>query len=185
MRLNNEARENEAVAKALQEDGNSGTLILNKEKKTEEECVAERVEEKGSIDESVVEEKDEERKKWQKGQRTKAKAKRWYDDDKIEETETKSHPLPSIPEPFTIYPNFNIHGEPIIPKEEPIDWDNIKLATFITSLPPMKKQKKGSKKSVPPKTSKKFTQKYPHKPKPQITKDDYVHICDIKEFSRY
>lgn len=92
-------------------------------KKTEE-CVEERVEEKGSIDERVVEEEDEERKEWQTGQQTKAKAKRQCVDDKNEETETKSQPLPSKPEPFTIDPNFNIHGEPIIPKEEPIDWDN-------------------------------------------------------------
>ena len=29
--------------------------------------------------------------------------------------------------------------------------------------------------------SSKFTQKYKPKPKPQASKDDYVHICDIKE----
>ncbi|KAL8116604.1 hypothetical protein AgCh_022950 [Apium graveolens] len=94
--------------------------------------------------------------------------------------ETKS--LPSIPEPFVADPTINIHGEPIIPKEEPIDWDTINLPTFLTTLPLPKKQKRKSK-STPPLNSKKFTQKHKPNPKPPISKDDYVHICDIKEIS--
>ncbi|KAL8090706.1 hypothetical protein AgCh_039955 [Apium graveolens] len=56
----------------------------------------------------------------------------------------------------------------------------IKLPTFLTSFTPSKKQKRRIK-STPPKASIKFTQK--PKPKTQTSKDDYIHICDIKEFS--
>ena len=126
-----------------------------------------------------MEERSKEREEWQKGNRKKANAKRKMVDE-TEETQSKSKPLPSIPEPIVPNPFMNIHGETIIPKEEPIDWDTIKLPTFLTSSPPSKKQKRKIK-STPPPTSIKFTQK--PKPKPQASKDDYVHICDIKEFS--
>ncbi|KAL8157704.1 hypothetical protein AgCh_002416 [Apium graveolens] len=113
---------------------------------------------------------------WQKGNRKKANTKRKMV-DKTEETHSKSKPLPSIPEPIVPDPFMNIHGETIIPKEEPIDWDTIKLPTFLTSSPPSKKQNRRIK-STPSKASIKFTQK--PKLKPQASKDDYVHICDIK-----
>ena len=123
----------------------------------------------------------EERKEWQKGNRRKAKAHR-RSEDNPEDTKSISKPLPSIPKPFVADPSINIHGEPIIPKEEPIDWDTINLPTFLTTLPLPKKQKRKPK-STPPITSKKFTQKQKPNPKPPISKDDYVHICDIKEIS--
>ena len=116
---------------------------------------------------------------WQKGKRKKVNAKR-KKVDKTEETQSISKPLPSIPEPIVPDPFMNIHGETIIPKEEPIDWDTIKLPTFLTSSPSSKKQKRRIE-STPSKASIKFTQK--PKSKPQNSKDDYVHICDIKEFS--
>ena len=87
-----------------------------------------------------VEERSEERKEWQKGNRKKVKAKRKSEDD-TEETQSKSKPLPSIPEPVVADPSINVHGEPIIPKEEPIDWNTIKLPTFLTTSPPPKKLK--------------------------------------------
>ena len=130
---------------------------------------------------SIFGESMEEREEWQKGNRRKAKAHR-RSEDNTEVTKSISKPLPSIPEPLVANPTINIHGEPIIPKEEPIDWDTIKLPTFLTTLPLPKKQKRKPK-STPPITSKKFTQKQKPKPKSPISKDDYVHICDIKEIS--
>ncbi|KAL8145899.1 hypothetical protein AgCh_003872 [Apium graveolens] len=126
-----------------------------------------------------MEERSKGREEWQKGNRKKVNAKRKMV-DKTEETQSISKPPPSIPKPIMSDPFMNIHGETIIPKEEPIDWDTIKLPTFLTSSPPSKKQKRRIK-STPSRASIKFTQK--PKPKPQASKDDYVHICDIKEFS--
>ncbi|PZO92733.1 MAG: hypothetical protein DI617_09450, partial [Streptococcus pyogenes] len=152
LRLNNETRESEAVAKALQEDENSKTLTSNEEEKIEEE-----IEEMVSMGGMAEKSEAGERKEWQKGHRKKRKARReGNDDEETEEKSTKTQPQLPIPEPIILDPNFNIHGEPIIPKEEPIDWDNIKLPTFLTSPQPPKKKLKQPKKSLPPKSSAKF-----------------------------
>lgn len=193
LRLNNEAKEKKALEKAIARKEKSKSKASVKKNEDQEQKTKDKKSEEKSENRDVDmgselygdEEYDseEERKIWKKGNRTKAKAKMVVEETENVQAKSKSSP---ITEPFVVDSNFNIHGEPIIPKEEPIDWDNIKLPSFFNIPQPPKKPTR-VKKSKPPLTSKKFTDKLKlkslPKPKPQPTKDDHVHICDIKEFS--
>ena len=79
-------------------------------------------------------------------------------------------------EELKIDPSMNYHGEPILPKDEPIDWENLPMPTFNFSIPTKKRQVRKK-----PKPTLQF--KSVSKPKPTVNKDDLMYICDIKEFS--
>ena len=73
------------------------------------------------------------------------------------------------------YPEVNFFEEPIMPKEEPIDFDNIPIPTFLVkeTAKPKKKGKTMAKKLV----------NAPKPPKEPENKDDYLFITNIEEFS--
>ena len=78
-------------------------------------------------------------------------------------------------------PTRNIHGEPIIPKDEPVDWDSFLIPELnfpIFNKP--KKTKTRAIKKVKPVTLKSKTLV---KSQSTVNKGDTLYICDIKEFS--
>ena len=78
-------------------------------------------------------------------------------------------------------PYRNIHGEPIVPKDEPIEWENIPIPDFnlpILSKPKRTKSRAVKKVKLSPLKSKSIV-----KAQPKVNKGDYLYLCDIKEFS--
>ena len=107
----------------------------------------------------------------------KKQGKRPKTDKESEYTEDKPASQATKPvEEFRVDPSMNYHGEPILPKDEPIDWDNLPMPSFNFPIPTKKGQTRKPKTTLAPR-------KNISKPKPTIKKDDYVYICDIKEFS--
>ncbi|KAL1826371.1 hypothetical protein ACET3Z_004783 [Daucus carota] len=96
-----------------------------------------------------------------------------------EEVPEKSVPIskPSSPikDTTVLHPDVNFHDEPIMPKEEPIDLDNIPIPAFLVEETPKPKKKVktvAKKMANPPKP-----QKEPENP------DDYLVIANIEEIS--
>ncbi|KAL8089554.1 hypothetical protein AgCh_039139 [Apium graveolens] len=78
-------------------------------------------------------------------------------------------------------PYRNIHGEPIVPKDEPIEWENIPIPDFnlpILSKPKRTKSRAVKKVKLSPLKSKSLV-----KAQSKANKGDYLYLCDIKEFS--
>ena len=71
---------------------------------------------------------------------------------------------------------MNFYCEPIQPKDEPIDWDNLPMPSFNFSIPTKKRKTRKPKPTLAPR-------KNISKPKPTVNKDDMMYICDIKEFT--
>ena len=77
-----------------------------------------------------------------------------------------------------VYPEINFHGEPIQPKDEPIDWDSLPVPDLNLPMPSKKRsvRKKAKPILVPAKVISKPQ-------KPTVNKNDQLYICDIKEYS--
>ncbi|XP_074356097.1 uncharacterized protein LOC141695778 [Apium graveolens] len=131
--------------------------------------------------------KKELRQEWVKGIRRKANAKRLVsptesETDQVQST-TSSQPTVSTKKPVEVkfYPEINFYGEPIIPKDEPIDWDSIPLTDLNIPVPTTKKNKR--KRKIIGVKSNPLQHKVISKPKTKVNKDDQLFIYDIKEFS--
>ena len=114
-----------------------------------------------------------------KKKRVKSRSKMPEAAKKREEEPEKSVPIskPSSPikDTTVMHPDVNFHDEPIIPKEEPIDLDNILVPAFLFQEPskPKKKVKTVAKKLANP----------PKPPKEPENPDDYLVIANIEEIS--
>lgn len=106
--------------------------------------------------------------------RTKVKAKRKLVVDEEEAPATKWI-TPVIISPKIVTPSINIHGQPIVPKEEQIHLDNIELPKFL--LENETEKKRSSKRKVSSKSVK--VTHVPHIVKKHEDKD--VVIFDIEE----
>ncbi|KAL8132983.1 hypothetical protein AgCh_008448 [Apium graveolens] len=93
----------------------------------------------------------------------------------------KSTAIPTLKEAeFKVDPNITFHGEPVIPKDEPIDSDSLPLLDLNNPIQvkPRKIKKRAIKKAKPVKLqSKSLTT-----PKPTVNKGDQLFIYEIKEF---
>ncbi|KAL8146501.1 hypothetical protein AgCh_004288 [Apium graveolens] len=76
---------------------------------------------------------------------------------------------------------ITFHGDPVIPKDKPIDWDSLSLPDL--NLPIFAKQRKTKKRVVKTVKPVKLQSKQVAKPNPNVNKGDQLYICDIKEFS--
>ncbi|KAL8155012.1 hypothetical protein AgCh_000400 [Apium graveolens] len=112
-----------------------------------------------------------------------------FSDEKMEDyiskkstTSTQTTKPSMVFEEFKVVdPTRNIHGEPIIPKDEPVDWDNLAIPELnfpIFNKP--KKTKTRAIKKVKPVT---LRSKTLSKSQSTVNKGDLLYICDIKEFS--
>ena len=72
----------------------------------------------------------------------------------------------------------NFHEEPIIPKEEPVDLNEIPIPRFLQEKEEVKKKKSRVVKPRP-----QFINHVPKVVKPIENKDDYLYIADIQEES--
>ncbi|XP_063938017.1 uncharacterized protein LOC135147904 [Daucus carota subsp. sativus] len=86
-----------------------------------------------------------------------------------------SKPSSPIKETTVMHPDVNFHDEPILPKEEPIDLDNILVPAFLIqeTSKPKKKRKSVEKKMA----------NLPKPPKEPENADDYLVIANIEEIS--
>ena len=84
-----------------------------------------------------------------------------------------SKPSSPIIDTTVVHPDVNFHDEPIMPKEEPIDLENIPVPAFLfqESSKPKKKGKTVAKKLENP----------PKPPKEPENEDDYLVIANIEE----
>ena len=90
--------------------------------------------------------------------------------------------MPSVAhEEFKIDPSKNFHGEPIIPKDEPIDWDSLLIPEL--NLPHFMKPKKTKTRAVKKVKPSTLRSKSLTKAQTKVNKGDIMYICDIKEFS--
>ncbi|KAL8092892.1 hypothetical protein AgCh_034950 [Apium graveolens] len=90
--------------------------------------------------------------------------------------------MPSVAhEEFKIDPSKNFHGEPIIPKDEPIDWDSLPIPEL--NLPHFMKPKKTKTRAVKKVKPSTLRSKPLTKAQTKVNKGDIMYICDIKEFS--
>ena len=80
-----------------------------------------------------------------------------------------------VKETVVEYPDVNFFEEPIIPKEEPIDFDNIPVPVFLVKET-VKRKPKGKIKA-------RKLVNAPKPPKEPENKDDYLYITNIEEFS--
>ncbi|KAL8108799.1 hypothetical protein AgCh_025042 [Apium graveolens] len=78
-------------------------------------------------------------------------------------------------------PYKNIHGEPILPKDEPIEWENIPIPDF--NLPILRKPKRTKSRAVKKVKLSPLKSKSQVKAQSKVSKEDYLYLCDIKEFS--
>ncbi|KAL8115285.1 hypothetical protein AgCh_021943 [Apium graveolens] len=140
------------------------------------------------IAESLHEEKQEKPKQTKKPRlKFRPKRKMDFDEDKEEymptqSTSTSQPVMPTMVQAkFKVYSDMNFHGEPIIPKDEPIDWESLSLPDLnILILTKLKKTKSRAIKKAKPV---KLQSKALAKPKPTVNKGDQLFICDIKKFS--
>ncbi|KAL8114359.1 hypothetical protein AgCh_021280 [Apium graveolens] len=139
--------------------------------------------------ENLTEGKQEKPKQTKRRFRYKLLAKRKLDlnEDKEEYMPTQSttssqSAIPTLEEAeFKVDPNITFHGEPVIPKDEPIDWDSLSLPDL--NIPIYAKPRKTKKRVVRMVKDVKLQSKSMAKPKPIVNKGDQLFICDIKEFS--
>ncbi|KAL8124235.1 hypothetical protein AgCh_012030 [Apium graveolens] len=82
---------------------------------------------------------------------------------------------------FKIYPDIIFHGEPVIPKDEPVDWESLPLPDL--NIPIQTKPRKTKKRAIKKVKPIRLESKALVKPKLTINKGDQLFICDIKEFS--
>ncbi|KAL8155490.1 hypothetical protein AgCh_000760 [Apium graveolens] len=78
-----------------------------------------------------------------------------------------------------VHPDVNFHGEPIIPKDEPMDWESLPIPELNIPIPATSKRRKNiprkSVKSIP------FQSKTLSKANPTVNKGDQLFIYVIKE----
>ena len=91
-----------------------------------------------------------------------------------------SKPLVVFEEFKVVDPTRNIHGEPIIPKDEPVDWDSLPIYELNFPIFKIRETKKRASKKV---KSVILKSKTLVKSKSIVNKGDMLYICDIKEFS--
>jgi len=86
-----------------------------------------------------------------------------------------SKPSSPIKDTTVVHPDVNFHDEPIMPKEEPIDLEDIPIPAFLVqeSSKPKKKVKSVAKRMANP----------PKPPKDPENPDDYLIIANIEEIS--
>ncbi|KAL8091399.1 hypothetical protein AgCh_033854 [Apium graveolens] len=94
--------------------------------------------------------------------------------------EETSKPLVVFKEFKVVDPTRNIHGEPIVPNDEPVDWDSLPIPELNLPIFKTKKTKTRASKKVKPISLK---SKALTKSQPTVNKRDLMYICDIKEFS--
>ncbi|KAL1811248.1 hypothetical protein ACET3Z_021313 [Daucus carota] len=132
----------------------------------EEELAAELLNEKGLPLESSPKKK-----------RVKSKTKMPEAAKRREEVPEKPISKPSSPikDTTVVHPDVNFHDEPIMPKEEPIDLEDIPIPAFLVqeSSKPKKKVKSVAKRIANP----------PKPPKEPENPDDYLIIANIEEIS--
>ncbi|KAL8148108.1 hypothetical protein AgCh_005451 [Apium graveolens] len=75
-------------------------------------------------------------------------------------------------------PYRNIHDEPIVPKDKPIEWDNIPIPDF--SLPILSKLKRTKSRAVKKVKLSPLKSKLVVKAQPKVNKGDFLYLCDIK-----
>ena len=80
-----------------------------------------------------------------------------------------------------VHPGVNFHGELIIPKVEPIDWESLPIRELNIPIPITSKRRKNT--TTKPIKFAPFQSKTLSKSKPTVNKGDQLFICDIKEFS--
>lgn len=135
---------------------------------------------------------EEEKPAWKTGRRKKGRARR--DSTEVEEEEKKEESiLQSQPSQTFVetqitqppqsqsvkHPLTNIWGEPVEPKEEPMefDWGDLQLSNLNFPIYKEKKKREPKKKPILPNLQVKI------QPKPMPNKDDMMYISDIKEYS--
>ncbi|KAL8100349.1 hypothetical protein AgCh_032558 [Apium graveolens] len=90
--------------------------------------------------------------------------------------------MPSVAyEEFKIDPSKNFHDEPIIPKDESIDWDSLPIPEL--NLPQFIKPKKTKTRAVKKVKPSTLRSKSLTKAQTKVNKGDIMYIRDIKEFS--
>ena len=111
-----------------------------------------------------------------------------FNDEELEDqfpkkpTTTTQTSKPSVVfEEFKVVdPTRNINGEPIIPKDEPVDWDSLPIPELNLPIFKTKKTNTRASKKVKPVSLK---SKALTKSQPTVNKRDLMYMCDIKEFS--
>ncbi|KAL8112553.1 hypothetical protein AgCh_020031 [Apium graveolens] len=110
-----------------------------------------------------------------------------FNDDKMEDYTPNQSTSPTqtskpsvVQEESKVDPTRNFHGELIVPKDEPVDWDSLPLPEL--NLPIFNKLKKTKTRAIKKVKPVSLKTKTLTKAQPTVNKGDLLYICDIKEF---
>ncbi|KAL8103767.1 hypothetical protein AgCh_028099 [Apium graveolens] len=101
---------------------------------------------------------------------------------KYSTTSTQTSKPSVVHEEFKVDPAKNFHGEPIIPKDEAIDWESLPIPEL--NLPIFNKPKKTKIRAAKKVKHVTLRTKTLAKTQTTVNKGDLLYICDIKEFSK-